>query len=214
MASGSYTIVGVKSKAFDNSDGGKPPIISISLPNSITFIGADAFNGCTSLTTAEIDVSNCEIIGDNAFNGSGLSTLTFTGDQSRLQTLGIRAFSKTPLSGNAEGITIPYSVTEIGAGCFEKTGVKGVTFAAGGSKDVKIGVYAFFDCKELAKVTFADQKKYEIKRGAFAGGERCKSGSALRDFAFPEGNDQIRYENEDDHNYIPFQRILLEVALI
>lgn len=203
LASGSYTIVGVESNAFDNSNGGKPPIISISLPNSITFIGADAFNGCTSLTTAEIDVSNCEIIGDNAFNGSGLSTITFTGNQPRLQTLGVKAFANTPLSGNAEGITIPYSVTEIGDGCFEKTDVKGVTFAAGGSKDVKIGVYAFFDCKELAKVTFADQnKKYEIKRGAFAGGERCKSGSALRDFAFPEGNAQIRYENEDDHNYI------------
>lgn len=204
LASGSYTIVGVESEAFgSDSDEVKPRITSISLPNSIAFIGKDAFNNCKSLTTVEIDVSNCEIIGDNAFKDSGLSTLTFTGNQPRLKTLGVKAFANTPLSGNAEGILLPYSIEKIGAGCFEKTYVKGVTFEAGAPQDVIIGEYAFFDCKDLARVAFADQDtEYEIKKGAFAGGNRCKSGSALRDFAFPEGNDQITYKNEDDHNYI------------
>ena len=43
---------------------------------------------------------------------------------------------------------------------------------------------------------------YEIKRGAFAGGNNCTAGDALQSFAFPEGNLNIGYTDADAHDYI------------
>ncbi len=202
LTGGSYTIVGVKSNAFEQTDDTPQSITNISLPESLAFIGKDAFKNCRSLNTVEIDARGCIIIGDSAFEGSGLNSLTFTntGANSRTATLGMRAFAKT---GLREGVTIPSTVTKIGAGCFEKSDLTAVTFEQGGGTDVVISEYAFFDCKDLAEVTFADQsRKYEIKKGAFAGGNNCTAGDALQSFAFPEGNLNIGYTDADAHDYI------------
>ncbi len=202
LTGGSYTIVGVKSEAFKDTTTTPQSITNISLPESLAFIGLEAFKDCRSLNTVEIDARGCIIIGDSAFEGSGLNSLTFTntGSNSKTKTLGVRAFKGT---GLREGITIPSSVIEIGAGCFEKSYLSAVTFDQGSSADVLISEYAFFDCKDLAEVTFADQSRnYEIKRGAFAGGNNCTAGDALQSFAFPEGNLNIGYTDADAHDYI------------
>ncbi|MDE7477034.1 MAG: leucine-rich repeat protein, partial [Lachnospiraceae bacterium] len=192
LTSGRYTMVGVKSEAFQSTETVKQTITGITLPDTIEFIGESAFEGCASLRTADIDARGCFIIGDNAFADSGLTTLTFSNaaDQSRINTFGVRAFANTPLNGVQGGLVIPATVTTIGAGCFEKSNITGVTFSPRG-QTVEIGEYAFFDCVDLEKVTFAEDREYDIKKGAFAGGNRCKTGAKLAEFAFPEGNMSI-----------------------
>ena len=78
---------------------------AVTIPNSITEIGAEAFNGRTDLTSVTIP-ANVESIGYSAFvNCTKLTSVTFTGT-SKLETIGSYAFAYTKLSS----ITIPASV--------------------------------------------------------------------------------------------------------
>ena len=109
-------ITKIGNRAFQQTN-----ITSIAIPDSVTVIGEQAFNGCTSLT--EVNVPK----------------------NSKLETIGNRAFQQT----NITSIAIPDSVTVIGKQAFNRcTSLKEVNISKN-SKLETIGDGAFYDTRVL-----------------------------------------------------------------
>ena len=115
-------VVSVEASAFlDNTS-----ITSVVLPDGITSIGENAFNGCESLTS-----------------------VTF-GKNSQLTSIGPGAFN---YCHSLESITIPESVTSIGSEAFNYCcGLRSVTFGEN-SQLTSIGDYAFLGCYSIESIT-------------------------------------------------------------
>lgn len=115
-------VVSVEASAFlDNT-----AITSVVLPDGITSIGENAFNGCESLTS-----------------------VTF-GKNSQLSSIGPGAFN---YCYSLESITIPESVTNIGSEAFNYCcGLRSVTFGEN-SQLTSIGDYAFLGCYSIESIT-------------------------------------------------------------
>ena len=115
-------VVSVEASAFLNNTA----ITSVVLPDSITSIGENAFNGCESLTS-----------------------VTF-GKNSQLSSIGPGAFN---YCYSLESITIPESVTNIGSDAFIYCyGLRSVTFGEN-SQLTSIGDGAFNWCESLESIT-------------------------------------------------------------
>ena len=106
------------------------------IPDGVTSIGDNAFDG-HGLTTITIPASVTSI-GAAAFEASGLTTVTFDGTPT-LTTIGENAFHDNPLGS----ITIPASVTSIGTMAFYDCPYLGSVTFAEGSRLESIGTYAF-----------------------------------------------------------------------
>ena len=128
------TVTALESGAFYYNNT-KEALTAITLPESLTALGDDAFRGCTGLTAVTFDgtpalttinkrafqgcsslaaiaiPASVETIGNGAFTGcSGLTSVTFPGT-SALTTIGTTAFSNC---SKLASITLPESVTTIG----------------------------------------------------------------------------------------------------
>lgn len=118
---------------------GDDTITSITLPsNREVWIGGNAFNGCSSLTT--LNLGHTKNIGDSAFSGcTGLTTLTLP---ETLTSLGNYAFSSC--SGLKGELKIPKSLNEVGQNAFnECRGITSLTFESD-TQMTKIGDSAFY----------------------------------------------------------------------
>ena len=83
-------ITKIENHAFEHTN-----ITSITIPDSVTAIGEQAFNGCTSLTEVNISKnSKLETIGDGAFYDTRVLKMYLPGG---VKTLGGSAFQKTPV---------------------------------------------------------------------------------------------------------------------
>lgn len=83
-------ITKIGNHAFEQTD-----ITSITIPDSVTAIGEQAFNGCTSLTEVNISKnSKLETIGDGAFYDTRVLKMYLPGG---VKTLGVGAFQRTPV---------------------------------------------------------------------------------------------------------------------
>lgn len=83
-------ITKIGNHAFEQTD-----ITSITIPDSVTAIGEQAFNGCTSLTEVNIPKnSKLETIGDGAFYDTRVLKMYLPGG---VKTLGGGAFQRTPV---------------------------------------------------------------------------------------------------------------------
>ena len=83
-------ITKIGNHAFEQTD-----ITSITIPDSVTAIGEQAFNGCTSLTEVNIPKnSKLETIGDGAFYDTRVLKMYLPGG---VKTLGSGAFQRTPV---------------------------------------------------------------------------------------------------------------------
>jgi PKD repeat protein len=121
----------------DNAFGYYTNLTSVTIPNSVTSIGAYAFVGCSSLTAITAEPGNPVF---NSVNG-----VLF--DQS-LTTL-----IQYP-GGLIGSYAIPGSVINVGANAFEDcTSLTSVTIPA---SVTDIGDYAFYDCTSLASVTISN----------------------------------------------------------
>lgn len=148
------TVTALESGAFYYNNT-KEALTAITLPESLTALGDDAFRGCTGLTTVTFDGTSAltiinkrafqgcsslatiaipasvETIGSSAFTGcSGLASVTFPGT-SALTTIGTTAFSNC---ASLTTITLPESVTTIGEVQIsgEKTYYNGSVFSGAG----------------------------------------------------------------------------------
>ena len=147
---------------------GSPPIFgspntsvtSITIPNSVTSIGLQAFYNCTSLTSITIP-NSVTSIGTWAF--AFCTSLTSITIPNSVTSIGEYAFS------NCRGlasITIPNSVTSIGTWAFAYcTSLTSITIP---NSVTSIEEYAFNNCSGLSTLTIPNSVT-SIGNGAFSG---------------------------------------------
>ena len=131
---------------------GRTDLENITIPDSVTSIGEEAFDGCSSLTSVTVPDSVTSI-GDYAF--SGCTSLTSVTIPDSVTSIGGGAFSGCT---SLTSVTIPDSVTSIGGGAF--SGVKNINYngtATGSPWDAKY-VNAYFEgdyiYSDSSKTTF------------------------------------------------------------
>ena len=127
----------IRENTFKNCD----KLEEITIPDSVTKIGAGVFAGCSSLTNLRVDTNNT-----NYSSSDDGGKILYNKDKTEL-------LAYPSATGD---VTIPDSVTRIGAGAF--AGCKGLTSVTIGSGVEEIGVGAFKNCKKLKSVTFEDEK--------------------------------------------------------
>lgn len=122
------------------------------IPDTVTEIAANTFQGKTKLTSVVIG-PNIKAIGDYAFQGcSALTTITFTpaaqGVEEIPLTIGASAFDNCKLLQNPE---LPARLTSIGENAFKLCGSLTHVVIPEGVKSLGNG--AFYNCSSLVTVT-------------------------------------------------------------
>lgn len=164
-------VVAIGDSAFAKT-GGAHSITAVTIPASVTVIGASAFSNCRDLTTVTFAAgSTLATIGDDAFNSCGilsaieipatvisigegafnacfaLATVTFAAD-SQLTSIGNNVFNNCKFTT----ITIPASVTTIGSNAFQVCLSLNTVEFAPGSALTSIGQNAFYGCAMLSTI--------------------------------------------------------------
>ena len=170
----------------DNAFNGCSGLTSITLPSSVTSIGAAAFKGCSGLTSLTIPPGVTEI-GNYAFEGcSGLTSLTIPP--------GITSISDGVFEGcsGLTSLTLPPGLTSIGDFAFSYcSGLTSLTIPPGVTS---IGIAAFDNCRGLASVSLPSSLT-SIEGSAFQG---C---SGLKEVSFYINGDFEAYLTKG-HPYI------------
>ena len=106
--SGEITIPNTVTKIYDNAFNGCTKLISITIPNSVTEIGSHAFVNCTSLTSVTIPNGVTEIAWGTFYNCTSLSSVSIPDS---VNTINDDAFYDCT---SLISITIPEGVKSIG----------------------------------------------------------------------------------------------------
>ncbi len=103
-----YKVVGIADYGFQDCTG----VTSVTIPNSVKWIGKNAFQNCSGLNSIELP-NSVTSIGDGAFLGTSLRSVKLSDS---LESIGAEAF-KGCFNG-AKTITIPKSCKHIGRSAF------------------------------------------------------------------------------------------------
>ena len=134
------SVTSIGNNAFNGCTG----LTSIDIPNSITSIGEEAFWGCSSLTSIDIP-NSVTSIDDSAFHYCrGLTSCTIGNS---VTSIGDDTFNGCR---GLTSIVIPDSVTSIGGGAFEDC--TNLTSCTIGNSVTSIGSYVFEYCSSLASI--------------------------------------------------------------
>ncbi|MCM8871999.1 MAG: leucine-rich repeat domain-containing protein [Paludibacteraceae bacterium] len=118
---------------------------SVTIPNSVTSVGEEAFRGCTGLTSVTIP-NSVTSIGFWAFlDCTGLTSITIPNS---VTSIGNSAFYRCT---GLTSVTISNSVTSIGSSVF--SGCTGLTSVTIPNSVTSIGELAFYDCTGLTSIT-------------------------------------------------------------
>lgn len=157
-------------------------LTSISIPNTVTYIGSDAFNNCKSLQSITIP-EGIATIEDGTFYGcTGLSEIILPSTLTAIKNdvnINYGAFQGCTA---LENIDIPRGVTEIGMYTFRDcSALASVNIPEG---VVEIGANAFRDCSNLEMVKLPESLLI-IREAAFRG---CTS---LKEITLPDSLETI-----------------------
>lgn len=182
-----YPVTTVSGEAFYQNE----TLTMIELPRTLLDIGANAFNGCTNLTSVTIDLNpnSAEFepvegmeyrIGAYAFSGcTSLTTLKLPKGITAIDEGAIRGCSEL------ETVTIPDSVTDIGNGAFYRcTNLRKIKLPDGVET---LGSLAFGECSSLTSVELSNSL-IVIEDSTFS---NC---TALESIVIPESVTEIEDE--------------------
>ena len=152
---GNYTVTVLGEDSFSTDDFDSPlydihhtKIHSVTIPQSVTSIGKDAFAQCRALQSLTIDDAATSI-GDWAFDECYKLTTLSLGK--KITTIGDYAFYDCRILNN---VTIPQSVTSIGDQAFGCCyGMDSFTIKDAATS---IGEYAIFDCQSLTTLSLGE----------------------------------------------------------
>jgi hypothetical protein len=142
---------------------GKTAVTSISIPESVTTIEAEAFSSCTGLTSVTFESgSDLTAIPDKAFSGcTGLTSFEIPS--------GVISIGKSAFDGCAgiSSVKLSSSLATIDEGAFSGLPLTSVNIPA---SVTDIGVSAFAGCTKLTSLTFSSGSNlHSIGTGAFSG---------------------------------------------
>lgn len=139
-------VTGIKGDAFRGTN-----ITSINIPNTITSIGASAFENCLNLNEVVIN-ENIKELGDYAFYNTGITKATINSD---ITSLGQLVFANCE---NLTTVNIGLKTKTIGYGFFQLcTNLKDViieNYSDNPSLLEQIGDYAFYKCSSIKQIGF------------------------------------------------------------
>lgn len=189
-----YTVTGVTPYAFSSGTAGAP-ITSLSLPATVTTIGANAFQCCTELASVSFG-TNAALQAIGAYAFYGCSKLTAIEIPAQVTSIGRYGFANCPslsslafqdpaapeppltcsegafclsssLKGSLETVTLPARLTAVADYLFSSQDALRQVQCAGGSLS-RIGTYAFYTCTALETLTIPALTTSYTKIGANA----------------------------------------------
>ena len=157
-----YKVTAVADGAFKNNK----TVKNVTIESGVITIGANAFSGCTKLTSVSIP-NTVVTIGSSAFESdTALKNVTIPAS---VTEIGAKAFKKCTKMTKA---VVGKSVKKIGASAFEgDSALKTVSFK--GAMVETIGDAAFKNCKKLSSIVIPKAVK-SIGKNAFNGDKKLK----------------------------------------
>ncbi|MBQ3735962.1 MAG: leucine-rich repeat domain-containing protein [Candidatus Methanomethylophilaceae archaeon] len=147
-----YTVPDSVTSLGDNAFNGCTGLTSVTIGNGVTTISDNAFNGCTSLTSIEVDRDN------PAFSSSDGYLLNKAGDELLVCPAGL------------ESATVGNGITKVSEGAFSGDKLKEVVFSG---TSVSVAECAFYNCASLNKIVIGSPDVVFLENSiTFTGSEK------------------------------------------